>query len=121
MNGELIAVLHGHAGGVTHIRFSSDGNRLYSGARKVNGDDERKDEVKLDLVGRNASLLGYAKSRRIIMHISTACSYQSTDLFRYRFVSSMLHSIILPILLIQFIHNACHWKFQWSYHWMGFK
>jgi hypothetical protein len=36
MNGELIAVLHGHIGGITHIKFSSDGNRLYSGARKVN-------------------------------------------------------------------------------------
>ena len=35
MNGELVAVLHGHKGGVTHIRYSSDGNRLYSGARKV--------------------------------------------------------------------------------------
>jgi len=34
MNGELIAILHGHAGGITHVRFSSDGNRLYSGARK---------------------------------------------------------------------------------------
>ncbi|CAF3318132.1 unnamed protein product [Rotaria sp. Silwood2] len=34
MNGELIAVLHGHIGGITHIRFSSDGHRLYSGARK---------------------------------------------------------------------------------------
>jgi hypothetical protein len=35
MNGGLIAILHGHVGGITHIRFSSDGNRLYSGARKV--------------------------------------------------------------------------------------
>ena len=35
-SGELIAVLHGHNGGITHIQFSSDGNRLYSGARKVN-------------------------------------------------------------------------------------
>ena len=35
MNGELIAILHGHVGGITHLRFSSDGNRLYSGARKV--------------------------------------------------------------------------------------
>jgi len=35
MNGELIAILHGHVGGITHIQFSSDGNRLYSGARKV--------------------------------------------------------------------------------------
>lgn len=35
MNGELIAILHGHVGGITHVRFSSDGNRLYSGARKV--------------------------------------------------------------------------------------
>ncbi|CAF0876145.1 unnamed protein product [Adineta ricciae] len=34
MNGELIAVLHGHTGGITHIQFSADGNRLYSGARK---------------------------------------------------------------------------------------
>jgi hypothetical protein len=30
-----MAILHGHVGGVTHLRFSSDGNRLYSGARKV--------------------------------------------------------------------------------------
>ncbi len=35
MNGELIAILHGHVGGITHLKFSSDGNRLYSGARKV--------------------------------------------------------------------------------------
>jgi len=35
MNGGLIAVLHGHVGGITHIEFSSDGNQLYSGARKV--------------------------------------------------------------------------------------
>ncbi|CAF4453424.1 unnamed protein product, partial [Adineta steineri] len=34
MNGELIAVLHGHVGGITHIQFSPDGNQLYSGARK---------------------------------------------------------------------------------------
>ncbi|UJR10513.1 hypothetical protein I4U23_014716 [Adineta vaga] len=34
MNGEMIAVLHGHIGGITHIQFSTDGNRLYSGARK---------------------------------------------------------------------------------------
>ena len=33
--GELMALLHGHTGGVTHLRFSHDGHRLYSGARKV--------------------------------------------------------------------------------------
>jgi WD40 repeat protein len=42
MNGELIAILHGHVGGITHIQFSSDGNRLYSGARKVIRIDLRK-------------------------------------------------------------------------------
>jgi len=42
MNGELIAILHGHVGGITHIQFSSDGNRLYSGARKVIMIDLRK-------------------------------------------------------------------------------
>ena len=41
MNGELIAVLHGHTGGITHLHFSADGNRLYSGARKV----KRKTDV----------------------------------------------------------------------------
>jgi hypothetical protein len=30
-----MAILHGHIGGITHLKFSSDGNRLYSGARKV--------------------------------------------------------------------------------------
>ena len=73
MNGELIAVLHGHVGGVTHLRFSSDGNRLYSGARKVRQFSEVKDKVKIDFVGWNASLLGYEKSGRIVMHLSTPC------------------------------------------------
>jgi WD40 repeat protein len=29
-----LALLHGHAGGVTHARFSPDGNYLYTGARR---------------------------------------------------------------------------------------
>ncbi|CAI5458934.1 unnamed protein product [Closterium sp. Yama58-4] len=31
---EAMAVMHGHAGGVTQVLFSQDGNFLYSGARK---------------------------------------------------------------------------------------
>jgi len=30
-----ICVLVGQKGGLTHLKFSSDGNRLYSGGRKV--------------------------------------------------------------------------------------
>ncbi|XP_059437677.1 uncharacterized protein LOC132170641 [Corylus avellana] len=33
-NMELLYVLHGHEGGVTHIQFSKDGNYLYTGGRK---------------------------------------------------------------------------------------
>jgi hypothetical protein len=51
MNGGLIAVLHGHVGGITHIQFSSDGNRLYSGARKVIRVDLAK-KIKLKFVDR---------------------------------------------------------------------
>ncbi|KAF2355258.1 WD40 repeat [Trinorchestia longiramus] len=36
-SGRAFCVLHGHTGGVTQIQFSSDGNRLYTGARM---DDE---------------------------------------------------------------------------------
>lgn len=32
--GEQQLVLHGHSGGVTHARFSPDGNYLYTGARR---------------------------------------------------------------------------------------
>lgn len=31
---EQLLLLHGHAGGVTHARFSPDGNYLYTGARR---------------------------------------------------------------------------------------
>ncbi|XP_062161405.1 uncharacterized protein LOC133868510 [Alnus glutinosa] len=33
-NMELLYVLHGHEGGVTHVQFSKDGNYLYTGGRK---------------------------------------------------------------------------------------
>lgn len=33
-NCEMICLLEGHAGGVTHMEFSADGNYLYTGARK---------------------------------------------------------------------------------------
>ncbi|XVF40594.1 hypothetical protein PTKIN_Ptkin01aG0126400 [Pterospermum kingtungense] len=33
-NMELIYVLHGQEGGITHVQFSKDGNYLYTGARK---------------------------------------------------------------------------------------
>lgn len=35
-NGKLICCIKGHAGGVTHMSFSPDGNRLHSGGRKDN-------------------------------------------------------------------------------------
>jgi WD40 repeat protein len=34
-NMELLYVLHGQEGGVTHVQFSKDGNYLYTGGRKV--------------------------------------------------------------------------------------
>ena len=34
-NGELIFLLQGLQGGVTHVMFSPDGTKLYSGGRKV--------------------------------------------------------------------------------------
>ena len=34
-DGSHICSLLGHSGGVTHLLFSNDGNRLYSGGRKV--------------------------------------------------------------------------------------
>uniref|UniRef100_A0A2P2KTV0 Uncharacterized protein n=1 Tax=Rhizophora mucronata TaxID=61149 RepID=A0A2P2KTV0_RHIMU len=34
-NMELLYVLHGQEGGITHIQFSKDGNYLYTGGRKV--------------------------------------------------------------------------------------
>ena len=34
-DGELIFLLQGQQGGVTHVMFSPDGTRLYSGGRKV--------------------------------------------------------------------------------------
>ncbi|BFG27651.1 hypothetical protein CerSpe_139260 [Prunus speciosa] len=33
-NLELLYVLHGHEGGITHVQFSKDGNYLYTGGRK---------------------------------------------------------------------------------------
>ena len=33
--GSMMCMFQGHQGGVTHIRFSPDGNRIYSGGRKV--------------------------------------------------------------------------------------
>ncbi|XP_062017039.1 uncharacterized protein LOC133733438 isoform X2 [Rosa rugosa] len=33
-NMELLYVLHGHEGGITHVQFSKDGNYLYTGGRK---------------------------------------------------------------------------------------
>ncbi|XP_043817276.1 telomerase Cajal body protein 1-like isoform X5 [Manihot esculenta] len=33
-NMELLYVLHGQEGGITHVQFSKDGNYLYTGARK---------------------------------------------------------------------------------------
>eukprot|EP00890_Picochlorum_soloecismus_P005565 jgi/Picsp_1/6009/NSC_03363-R1_guanine nucleotide-binding protein len=33
-NEEMICLLEGHVGGVTHVQFSADGNYLYTGARK---------------------------------------------------------------------------------------
>ncbi|XP_043817277.1 telomerase Cajal body protein 1-like isoform X6 [Manihot esculenta] len=34
-NMELLYVLHGQEGGITHVQFSKDGNYLYTGARKI--------------------------------------------------------------------------------------
>ena len=34
-DGELIFLLQGQQGGVTHVVFSPDGTKLYSGGRKV--------------------------------------------------------------------------------------
>ncbi|KAI8567533.1 hypothetical protein RHMOL_Rhmol02G0129900 [Rhododendron molle] len=34
-NMELLYILHGQEGGVTHVQFSKDGNYLYTGGRKV--------------------------------------------------------------------------------------
>ena len=33
-NNEPVCLMQSHKGGVTHLAFSSDGNKLYSGARK---------------------------------------------------------------------------------------
>jgi len=73
MNGGLIAVLHGHVGGITHIQFSSDGNRIYSGARKVIRIDLAKTVIENLLIGWNDSLLGCEKFRRTFMYLSTSC------------------------------------------------
>lgn len=35
-DGSLMCVLEGHYGGITHLKFSHDGTKLYSGARKDN-------------------------------------------------------------------------------------
>ena len=34
-SGTSMCILEGHQGGVTHMTFSPDGERLYSGGRKV--------------------------------------------------------------------------------------
>ncbi|XP_064638725.1 telomerase Cajal body protein 1-like [Lineus longissimus] len=34
VSGEMMCLLDGHAGGITHIKFSPDGNYIYSGGRK---------------------------------------------------------------------------------------
>jgi WD40 repeat protein len=34
-DGTVISVLEGHLGGLTHLKFSHDGNKLFSGGRKV--------------------------------------------------------------------------------------
>ncbi|CAN1279593.1 Telomerase Cajal body protein 1 [Linum perenne] len=34
-NMELLYLLHGQEGGITHVNFSNDGNYLYTGGRKV--------------------------------------------------------------------------------------
>jgi hypothetical protein len=31
---EAMCLIESHVGGITHLKFSSDGNRLFSGARK---------------------------------------------------------------------------------------
>ena len=33
--GNLLSLVEGHQGGLTHLLFSQDGHRLYSGGRKV--------------------------------------------------------------------------------------
>lgn len=33
--GDIMCLVEGQVGGVTHIMFSPDGNKLYSGGRKV--------------------------------------------------------------------------------------
>lgn len=34
-DGAPLALLHGHCGGITHLLFAPDGQRLFTGARKV--------------------------------------------------------------------------------------
>ena len=34
-NGKMICMFQGQQGGVTHLKFSTDGSKLYSGGRKV--------------------------------------------------------------------------------------
>lgn len=34
-DGSVLCILQGHLGGVTHLKFSSDGTKLFSGGRKV--------------------------------------------------------------------------------------
>ena len=33
--GDMVCMFQGQQGGITHIAFSPDGNKLYTGARKV--------------------------------------------------------------------------------------
>ena len=57
-----MAILHGHTGGVTHLRFSNDGHRLYSGARKVSLFNRNQTKNVKFFEGWNASLLGCEES-----------------------------------------------------------
>ena len=78
-----MAILHGHVGGVTHVRFSSDGHRLYSGARKVGTTQNEGHPMASTVVGRNASLLGREKSGRTTVYLPSTSEDQSTHLFRF--------------------------------------
>ncbi|KAK9112348.1 hypothetical protein Scep_019867 [Stephania cephalantha] len=52
-NMELLYVLHGQEGGITHVQFSRDGNYLYTGSRRVGFVDklQRRRRRRLDYTG----------------------------------------------------------------------